>query len=166
MRGAGADRCQGGKLLINPIKLFFGFDGRISRRWFWIGLIAIAALSPFSIWTAMSGNPFMEALPTVRKLGPLGVLWVMALFYPLAALIAKRLHDRGKSGWLALLFYLPALIATMKFLQFYRLEMAQIDQYLSWVIWWFGAAGLWFLIELGFFGSKSGANKYGPEPGT
>ena len=152
--------------MVNPITLFTGFSGRISRRWFWIGLFVVAALSPFSIWTAMSGNPFFEALPTVKRLGLPGLLWVMALMLPLAALITKRLHDRGRSGWLALLFYLPAALAALKLFNVYRGEIAEVQYWLGWVNWWFGAAGLWFLIELGFFGSQSGPNKYGPEPGT
>ena len=152
--------------MINPIKLFTSFSGRISRTWFWIGLIVVGALSPFSIKTALLDNPFQTALPTIRNMGFIGLLWVVALLYPLAALMVKRLHDRSKTGWLALLFYLPAAIATLKLFQFHVTELNQIDYWLGWVTWWVGAAGLWFLIDLGLFGSKSGANKYGPEPGT
>ncbi len=152
--------------MINPIKLFTSFEGRISRTWFWVGLIAVAAVSPFSIWTALAENPFQTALPTIRSKGVIGLIWVVALLYPLAALMVKRLHDRGKTGWLALLFYLPAAIATLKLFHIFVAELNQIDYWLGWVTWWVGAAGLWFLIDLGLFGSKNGANKYGPEPGA
>ena len=152
--------------MINPITLFTSFTGRISRTWFWLGLIAIAVLSPFSIWTALSENPFQTALPTIRKMGFVGLIWVVALLYPLAALMVKRLHDRGKSGWLALLFYLPAALATLRLFHIQGQWLDQIDYWLGWVIWWVGAAGIWFLVDLGLFGSKKGPNKYGPEPGS
>jgi len=152
--------------MINPIKLFTSFSGRIPRLWFWVGLCTLAAISPFSIWSAMRGNPFAKGLELVRSLGVAGLLWAIVLLLPLAALMVKRLHDRGKSGIYALLFYLPAFLTTLRALDFNPPQLAQFEYWLSWVIWWTGAAGLFFLIDLGFFGSKSGSNKYGPQPGA
>ena len=98
--------------MINPISLFFGFSGRIGRRAYWLGLIVLVAISPFSIWTVLSQDPFTDAIAQIRTLGWAGVGWTLALFVPLAALNTKRLHDLGQSGLHAVLFYAPAAIAT------------------------------------------------------
>jgi uncharacterized membrane protein YhaH (DUF805 family) len=71
--------------------LFLKHDGRIGQKDYWIG-----ALILFVIWMLSSA---------LHLLAPL--IW-LALVYPWVCLIAKRLHDFGKSAWLILV---PLVVA-------------------------------------------------------
>ena len=73
--------------------LLFCFTGRISQRDFWIGFAALFAAG------------FVASLLPV-----VGTAASLALLYPSTALMAKRLHDFGRSGWLVLV---PAASAAL-----------------------------------------------------
>ena len=79
----------------------FSFKGRIGRRdfWIWIGLWAVAMLVLFLLadreWVTTQSAAFM----------------LVCLMWPTAAVVVKRLHDRGRSGLWALL----AILAWMLF---------------------------------------------------
>ena len=94
---------------------FTRFQGRITRRTFWAGLVVLAAISPFSLSALISNDPFSEVIVKIRELGLPGLLWSAVLIYALAALLTKRLHDRGKTGLYAVLFYAPALLTALHF---------------------------------------------------
>jgi uncharacterized membrane protein YhaH (DUF805 family) len=74
--------------------LFLGFSGRTSKRDFWIGFAAL-----FAAGFAASLVPLVGALAS------------LALLYPWTALVTKRLHDFGRSGWLVLIPTLPAALS-------------------------------------------------------
>ncbi|MEM9029687.1 MAG: DUF805 domain-containing protein [Pseudomonadota bacterium] len=151
--------------MINPFHLFLGFNGRIGRLAYWIGLIVLVAISPFSIWTVLSQDPFRDALAAIQSLGVVGALWTLVLFVPLAALNTKRLHDLDQSGLHAVLFYAPAAIGTAKVFVGDTPAMADFAYWAGWALWLAGAAGLWFLVRLGFYRGTRGENRYGPQPG-
>ena len=149
--------------LLSP---FISFNGRITRRTFWVGLFILTALSPFAFSTLISADPFGELVNSVQQFGLKGLAWSVVLIFCLAALLTKRLHDRNKSGLYAVLFYGPALLKAMEF--YGGLSLG--GEWLSWVQDWgwlpgleMGAVGLWFLIELGLYGAVD-PNKYGPDP--
>jgi uncharacterized membrane protein YhaH (DUF805 family) len=58
----------------------------------------------------------------------------IALLWPSVAIAIKRWHDRGKSGWWMLIFFVP-------------------------IVGW-----IWGGIELGFLKGTDGPNEYGPDP--
>jgi uncharacterized membrane protein YhaH (DUF805 family) len=150
---------------MNPIRLFLSFDGRIGRIAFWAGLLLLAAASPFTLGTVMSDNPLDDAVLAVRRFGFSGFVWSLALLTGVAALLVKRLHDRGKSGFRAALFYLPAAFAALDYFGASGLPMlADVMTWTSWMAWLAGASGLWFLVSLGLWPGQKGANKYGPDP--
>lgn len=149
---------------MNPFRLFGSFKGRIGRASFWFGIILLAAASPFSIGTVLSDNPFRDVLKTVNNLGVAGFGWSLLLLIGVAALMTKRLHDRGRSGIYAAVFYLPAAVAAMLYF-FPANPLAQdIVQWSNWISAFAGTAGVWFLFQLGFSPGTEGANKYGPDP--
>jgi uncharacterized membrane protein YhaH (DUF805 family) len=74
--------------------LFLSFAGRTSKRDFWIGFAALFA-------AGMVAN----LLPVI------GAAASGALIYPWTALIAKRPHDFGTSGWFVLIPATPAALS-------------------------------------------------------
>ena len=98
-------------------KLLFSFTGRIGRAPYWIANIALtiaAVVLSFVVGVAaafvtersqLTEQQFMIALFPWAML-----LWAM-ICYPAAAIIAKRLQDRDKPGWLAALLFVPMLVS-------------------------------------------------------
>lgn len=147
------------------IKLFTSFTGRIGRRAYLFGLIALILISPFSISAILSSDPFQEAIKTIQELGLAGLGWTLALFIPLAALNTKRLHDLGQSGLVAILFYAPAALSAVTLFTGWSPDTMQTA--LSWttmIVGLFGVATAWFLYRLVLSRGTSGPNKYGPDP--
>lgn len=154
-----------GTKLLNPIKLFTSFDGRIGRRAYWFGLIVLIAISPFLVGAVLSADPFREAVGAIKNLGLAGLGWTFALLISLAALNSKRLHDLNQTGLKGLLFYAPAALSTITLFTGWQPDMQQqIISYTTLVAAFLGATGLWFLVRLGFSGGTDGPNKYGPDP--
>ncbi|MEQ8823023.1 MAG: DUF805 domain-containing protein [Filomicrobium sp.] len=151
--------------MLNPFSLFLSFRGRIGRLAYWFGLIVLIAASPFSFWAVFSDNPFEEVLSLTRQTGFAGLIWSIGLLVPLAALNTKRLHDLGQTGLLGVIFYAPAALTAASFFTGWKPQFEQALWLTDWLGWFTGAAGIWFLIRLGFYGGTNGPNKYGPDPG-
>lgn len=76
---------------MNWFPLFLSLDGRIGRKEFWIGAVALVGVGLLA-----------NLMPI---LGPLVSLALMA---PWTCLMAKRLHDFGRSAWLVLIALIPS----------------------------------------------------------
>ena len=128
--------------------LFFGFSGRINRAKFWIASLVL--MIAFVI-------PFMLAMATMST-----VMWILAVVVFVAASIsglavgAKRLHDRDRSAWWLVLFYLGP-----GFLQAMGEAMGEIG--VIFLVIGFGIS-IWALVELGFLRGTQGPNRFGPDP--
>ena len=73
-------------------------------------------------------------------------------------LVVKRLHDRDKSGWWILLFYLtPSVLGSIA---------NTSEQPLVGFVFGVGSfvISIWALVELGFLRGTVGPNRYGPDP--
>lgn len=85
--------------MLLPLKRYADFDGRSSRKEFWMFLLftnlVAAALFIFGAITSPDLGLGLLAL------GFLGAL------IPLIAVQVRRFHDQGKSGWFALLNLIP-----------------------------------------------------------
>jgi len=120
-------------------ELFLSSNGRLARTPFLIAagvLIGVAVL-----YEAIAGY-------TLHWLTG----WVVypALLFSGACVLSKRLHDRGRSGWWALLI-LVAFIAVWP----------QPEHFLDFM---FCLVIAWAVVELGVMGGEQGANRYGPNP--
>lgn len=120
--------------------LLFGFKGRADRLQFWLVLFASGAIFGF-FWALVNIRPPLDpgetpppAAPGAEILNALPWVLAVALIWPIAAIGVKRLHDRGRSGWLMLAALVPVL---------------------GW---------LWLLYELGLVSGASEPNAYGPAP--
>ena len=120
-------------------ELFLSSNGRLARPPFLIAagvLIGVAVL-----YEAIAGY-------TLHWLT--GWLVYPALLFSGACVLSKRLHDRGRSGWWALLI-LVAFIAVWP----------QPEHFLDFM---FCLVIAWAVVELGVMGGEQGANRYGPNP--
>ncbi|MBV9347820.1 MAG: DUF805 domain-containing protein [Pseudolabrys sp.] len=133
----------------NPKELLFTFDGRINRGRYWTAVvIAIVYMIALFVLGMLIGF-----------LGMLGLIVIFLLYIPMIlagiAVGIKRLHDRDKSGWWLLAFYLgPALLTWLGGV----LNAPFIFSLASL------AVSIWAIVELGFLAGTPGPNQYGPEP--
>ena len=104
----------------DAVKRFFKkyatFSGRASRSeyWWWM-LVNFAVITVLSTWTGiaaagsvdtvtgeLTGSGFMVPYALI-------MIWSLATLVPSLALMVRRLHDGGFSGWLILLGLIPFL---------------------------------------------------------
>jgi uncharacterized membrane protein YhaH (DUF805 family) len=150
---------------INWGDLLFGFSGRINRGkfWLWILLYFVGAIV-IGIVAALIGSAILTA--------------ILYLVFGIGALVSgiavglKRLHDRDRSGWWLLVFYvLPSVLSAVS-IGFAFKGMLSGDlsglatggtgsmllSLASFVI------AIWGFVELGCLRGTVGPNQYGPDP--
>ncbi len=133
--------------------LFTGFDGRISRTTFWIGVAAllVAEILAHILAEQMQGDR-------------LGAIVDLAFAYPEFALCLKRAHDRNLPLWLLIAFFAASALLDLLTV----LEMTGTDDQPSLlsigIALPFTILGLVLLVELGFRRGTIGPNQYGPDP--
>jgi uncharacterized membrane protein YhaH (DUF805 family) len=119
--------------------ILFSFRGRVPRRTWWLyavlGPLLISAMAEMLLGIVGVAERNAESISS------------LLLLWPCAAVSAKRWHDRGRSGWWALLLFLPmlGLISTA------LLALA-------------GLGLLWTLIENGLRRGTPGPNRFGAVP--
>jgi uncharacterized membrane protein YhaH (DUF805 family) len=148
--------------------LMFGFGGRISRLPYWIGSAIIIILS-LALTYALA--PLMGLSPgdlMAQQRSPqavrLDILTNLIIAWPELAIMTKRLHDRGRSGVWAVLFYV--LFAIVSLVELLGLSGTSENPTMIFLIpaLAMGVIALWLIIELGFFRGTKGDNAYGPDP--
>jgi uncharacterized membrane protein YhaH (DUF805 family) len=120
-------------------ELFLSSNGRLARTPF---LVAAAVL--------LGAAVLYEAIAGYTLHWLTGWVVYPALLFSGACVLSKRLHDRGRSGWWALLI-LVAFIAVWP----------QPEHFLDFM---FCLVIAWAVVELGVMGGEQGANRYGPNP--
>jgi uncharacterized membrane protein YhaH (DUF805 family) len=140
---------------MNPVRLLFGFQGRIGRLGFWVATATqaavIVAVVLLGAWAARSDDGLVLVAAAL-----VGAPLFLAACYSALAVAVKRLHDRDKSGWWVLLFYAvpDALYAG-----------GAVTGGASVAAGLAGAAiTIWAFVELGFLAGTEGPNAYGPDP--
>ena len=136
---------------MNPFNLLFGFSGRINRGKYWLAFLLWLVL-----WAAVAILLFMSDFSMAVIVA--AVIVIIPNIISGIAVGIKRLHDRNKSGWWLLVFYLVPLAA---FFWANLLEGGLLQTVLS-------TAGLLFsiyaLVELGCLRGTIGGSTYGPDP--
>jgi ribose/xylose/arabinose/galactoside ABC-type transport system permease subunit/uncharacterized membrane protein YhaH (DUF805 family) len=114
---------------MSVMQALFSFKGRMTRRDYWLkGVIFLSPLSVLISTLLLVDSVIVRVLSLV-----LSVL----LLWPGLALTAKRLHDRGRSGWFIATLLIPA--ADIVF-------------------------GVLIFIWVGFLRGTEGANRFGEDP--
>ena len=133
------------------VNLFISPSGRINRAKFWIAILVFTVLNVLSTGMVLaSGSNTLIILNGIISL-------LVAASGILVGI--KRLHDRNKSGWWVLLYWLaPFVMLSVGFAGGLPEIMVNIVGFLALAI------GLWSLIELGGLRGTIGQNKYGPDP--
>jgi uncharacterized membrane protein YhaH (DUF805 family) len=144
--------------------LLFSFSGRINRGKFWLANLIYILVSTVFVIACIGwlGGVNPDNLFSLAG-GALGI-WAAALILFAAgtwsglATGIKRLHDRGKSGWWILLFWLgPSVLGSA--------NSTMPDTTGAMILPFAGTiVGIWGLIELGFLRGTRGPNIYGPDP--
>lgn len=83
--------------------IFLSFQGRLNRKPYWLGTIALLSLVIIGVF----GVIFLTGGGGVAAIGVIYLL----LLWPTLAIGVKRLHDRNKSAWWLVVFYVvPTLL--------------------------------------------------------
>jgi uncharacterized membrane protein YhaH (DUF805 family) len=144
--------------------LFFGFKGRINRAKYWLTMLAymVAGIVLAGIGYAAGDTIVWQALRSIADL---------ALAVSGLAVAVKRLHDRDKSAWWVLFFYLfPFALIFIAIAG----AFAGINGLGELAVGWGFlvklcivaaiAIGVWFFAELACFRGTRGYNRYGADP--
>lgn len=131
--------------------LLFNFDGRISRAGYWRACIAWVILLLLLLFVMIVLGSLMPYLAVAVML----IAWLLLLNSQIAV-SKKRLHDRDKSGWWLLLFFLgPVILGAVAMLGDAIARVCEISAL---------AISIWMIVELGCRPGTAGPNRYGPDP--
>jgi len=137
-------------------QLLFSFRGRLNRKRYWMTVIVTIAVIILLL---------LLALVMMREqrfeFAALTVVILLLLYIPLIwiglAIGAKRLHDRDKSAWWLLVFYvLPGILSSL------GNQMDDLGFLILHVVSF--AITVWAFVELGCLRGTLGPNQYGPDP--
>ncbi|UYU31734.1 DUF805 domain-containing protein [Siccibacter colletis] len=123
----------------------FSIKGRIGRRdfWIWMALWVVAMLLLFVLadreWVTSQSAAFM----------------LVCLLWPTAAVVVKRLHDRGRSGLWALLMILAWMLFAGNWVMLEGLWRWGVGTLVPTIIM------VLIILDLGAFPGTPGENKYG-----
>jgi uncharacterized membrane protein YhaH (DUF805 family) len=133
--------------------LLNSFDGRISRKTFWIAMGALTVAEIFAHIVA-------EAIQGDR----LSAIVDLAFTYPEFAIAVKRGYDREMPLWLLVVFFgAGAVLDLLTVLQLNGTD-EEPSMLSVFIVVPFTVLGLALLIELGFRRGTVGPNQYGPDP--
>jgi len=144
--------------------LFFSFKGRINRGKYWLAVLVFFIVG---IVLALMGFVLGNGL----------VVQVLSFIVNLAVFIAglavgiKRLHDRDKSAWWMLVFYVVPvmLVAIGAFIAFFGASATGTTEDTATLLFRVCivaaiAIGVWAFVEFGCLRGTVGYNRFGPDP--
>ena len=139
-------------MVMNYSTMLFSFTGRLNRARYWLAGITTAIVGMLIVLGIALGAG--RAYPAEVALA-LAVF--LALIWINLALAIKRLHDREKSAWWLLLFYVaPSILEVIG-----PRVGSNVNVLLSLV----GAGiSIWAFLEIGCLRGTVGPNSYGPDP--
>jgi uncharacterized membrane protein YhaH (DUF805 family) len=142
---------------------FFSFHGRINRQQWWLGFVALMALS-FALERVLFPDSVDFTVDTPTAPGPLETAWNLALCWPTAAVSSKRLNDRGWPliGGLGLGVMFAIYTVANGFGYFLDYDTSSPIERAAFT--GFAVVFIAVLIDNAFLKGMIGANQHGPEP--
>ena len=139
-------------------EFLFGASGRVNRAKYWrsVVLFSVAGLLAAVILFTAAGIA-----------APLFIIMVVLVFMPFLlwgiSITTERLHDRDKSAWWLVIFYLaPGVLGELANTAWFARAAGAVLQYVP------ALAGLalmiWGFVEIGCLRGTAGPNTYGPDP--
>ena len=97
------------KWYLKVLKQYTDFDGRARRKEYWMfTLFNVIFIFLTQTIDNLIGVTFdIYGIPL--GFGYIYLLYTLALFIPSLAVVVRRLHDVGKSGWMYLLIFIPLI---------------------------------------------------------
>jgi uncharacterized membrane protein YhaH (DUF805 family) len=140
---------------MNWVQLFTSFEGRISRRPFWIAWIILIAIE-IVVMLAAEG-PHEDRLTALADL---------ILIYPQFAVCAKRGHDRNTPTWVIGLFFALAAAFDLSLLGGWitTADLKSPPAPVLFLVIPLVLLALVLIVDLGFRRGTRGPNRYGPDP--
>jgi uncharacterized membrane protein YhaH (DUF805 family) len=90
---------------LDAIRKYAVFDGRAQRAAYWYFILLNLLISlAIGIVEVIVGIADAET-----AYGPVSGLYSLFIFLPSTAILARRLHDIGRSGWWILLIFVPII---------------------------------------------------------
>ncbi len=146
----------------NLMHLFFDYDGRISRKSWWIGSIILGLASVVGT-RLIDPTVFDLARPPPRTPNWPDTLWQLAIVIPGTALMVKRFNDRGWHYWLGFVFgALGAMLTLGRHFDLFVPGFSSAPENAVMVV--VCLAFLFAFIDNGFLRGTRGPNRYGPDP--
>jgi uncharacterized membrane protein YhaH (DUF805 family) len=144
--------------------LFFSFKGRINRGKYWLAVLIYMAVWTSFIAISLIWLGGLDIDNLLRFAGAALLIWLIGFILLVAgtwsglAVGVKRLHDRDKSGWWILLFWLgPGFLSGS--------QMVTPDLGGGLILSLAATAiAIWAFVELGCLPGTPGPNRYGPDP--
>lgn len=157
------------------VSLLFGFNGRINRVQYWLGCLIAGfggamLLFTLGLLTMPSGPPPKTPADMMQLISSMGITFGVPLFlmgWIGSALQVKRFHDRGRSGLMTLLPFLPLAMILMSVIGG-AATGESFERVASSITLWFvllQLINLFMFVDLGCMPGKPEANKYGNPPG-
>jgi uncharacterized membrane protein YhaH (DUF805 family) len=147
---------------MNIISLLVRVEGRIGRAAFWLGWlillsVELAARLAFGVPLApVPSDPFSVRLASF--------LIDLALLYPEAVVMVKRLHDRNRSGELIGWLFVPYTVLMITNLLGMSGDPDHSGVVESLLLAGTTIVALAFMVDLGFRRGTPGDNQFGPDP--
>jgi uncharacterized membrane protein YhaH (DUF805 family) len=140
-------------------QFLFSTRGRISRSQYWLkwALPIFIIIIVLLIWVAVAIGQQNRTMIAVS--GGIFLVFYLITLWPNIAIMVKRIHDRNKTGWFALFFFIPSVLQEL-------INSAEgrdnpVSVVLSVIVL---GVGIWFFIEFGCMRGTVGANRFGPDP--
>lgn len=153
---------------------FFSFQGRLNRKPYWLRALLLVFLFAVAVVVlAFAGASLGLGQSAIFLLIPLYLLILIVVL----SLAVRRLHDRNKSGWWLMVFYvLPMILGGVAAYMSFPADLSSLGDPnavppaislnpIS-IVLQLASFGLsiWGLIEMGFLKGTTGDNQYGPDP--
>jgi uncharacterized membrane protein YhaH (DUF805 family) len=147
---------------VDFVHLFSSPDGRIGRAAYWIGWVIILVVEV--LLRLLLGVPFVTTPADTIAVRGMSFMIDAVLLYPSIMVMAKRLHDRGYSGWVVGWLIVPYIVIMITNLLGISGDPENMGVVETLLLLATTVIMIAFMIELGFRRGVDGDNEFGPAP--